>query len=595
VPAGLSGVRAIAANNLHSVALKDDGTVLDWGSTQNGQPNTPAGVAGVTAIAAGGSHSVGLRADGTVLSWNLDGAAMSDVPPGLSGVRSVAAGYGHSLALRADGTVVAWGQNSYGETSVPPGLNGVTAIAAGGDQSLALKADGTVVAWGRNDQGQATPPAGLTDAVAVAGGSFTSTALRADGTLVAWGGNSFGQRNIPLGLRSILAIADGGSFHLALVSDGTPPATGLPYHPLVPARVLDTRTGVGAPLAPLGPGATLALQVAGQGGVPPTGVSSVVLNVTVTQPTAVSFLTAWPTGQPMPLASNLNYTLGQTVPNLVTVKVGAGGKVSLYNNTGSTHVVADVAGWYGTDALGSGSGFTSVAPARILDTRTGAGAKVGPGATLALQVAGVGGVPATGVSAVVLNLTATQPTGESYLTAWPAGQPQPLASNLNFLAGQTVANLVVVRVGNAGKVSLYNNAGSTHVVADVAGWFSADGSGGASRHGAGAWRHGGLVHLGVAAKAIGISEADLRKALRSGQSIAQVAQSKNVEVQKVIDAIVADAKTRLTAEVKAGELTQAQADERAAYLTARVTEMVDRTRGRRGPEGHDAGEPSPPA
>jgi hypothetical protein len=83
--------------------------------------------------------------------------------------------------------------------------------------------------------------------------------------------------------------------------------------------------------------------------VPATGVSAVVMNVTVTQPTASSVLTVWPSGEPQPNASNLNYVAGQTVPNLVVVKVGAGGKVNLRNYSGSTHVVADVVGWYGTE------------------------------------------------------------------------------------------------------------------------------------------------------------------------------------------------------------------------------------------------------
>jgi outer membrane protein assembly factor BamB len=480
VPAGLGGVKAISAGNLHSEALRSDGTVLEWGATQNGLPNSPS-ITGLTAISAGGDHSIGLKSDGTVVEWNLDGVILANAPTGLSGVTRVAAGYGHSLALKADGTVVAWGQDGYGQADVPAGLSGVKAIAAGnGDHSLALKSDGTVVAWGRNDQGQATVTPGLTGVVAVGGGEFDSLALKAEGTVVVWGGNSFGQRNLPLGLRGVMGIAEGGAFHLALVADGTPPATGLPYHPVAPARILDTRTGTGAPVGKLGPASTLALQVTGQGGVPSSGVAAVVLNVTVTGPTADSFLTAWPAGQAQPLASNLNFLPGQTVPNLVTVKVGDAGKVNLFNNRGSTDVVADVAGWYGTDALGAGSGFTTLAPARILDTRSGVGApaaKRGPGSTLALQVTGVGGVPSTGVSAIVLNVTVTGPTAESFLTAWPAGQAQPLASNLNFLPGQSVPNLVTVKVGDAGKVNLYNNLGSTDVVADVAGWFSADGSG----------------------------------------------------------------------------------------------------------------------
>lgn len=249
---------------------------------------------------------------------------------------------------------------------------------------------------------------------------------------------------------------------------------GADFMPLAPARILDTRNGTGAGIGRLGADATLALQVTGRGGVPATGVSAVVLNVTVTEPVSGSFLTAWPRGEDRPLVSNLNFVAGQTVPNLVVVKVGAGGQVNIYNNAGATHVVADVAGWYGAAGAGGGAEFAALPPARILDTRDGVGAATGKlagGSTLPVQVTGRGGVPATGVSAVVLNVTVTEPTAGSFLTAWPAGQDRPVASNLNFVPGQTVPNLVVVKVGDSGKVDLFSNAGATHVVADVAGWF----------------------------------------------------------------------------------------------------------------------------
>ena len=255
-----------------------------------------------------------------------------------------------------------------------------------------------------------------------------------------------------------------------------PSAGGARFNPVSPARILDTREGNGAPAAPLGPGGVLDLQVTGRGGVPASGVSAVVLNVTVTQPTAHSVLTAFPTGQTLPLASNLNFDAGQTVPNLVVVKVGTGGKVGLYNAFGTVHVIADVAGWYDDGTASTGARFNPVSPARILDTREGNGAPaapLGPGGVLDLQVTGRGGVPASGVSAVVLNVTVTQPTAHSVLTAFPTGQTLPLASNLNFDAGQTVPNLVVVKVGTGGKVGLYNAFGTVHVIADVAGWYDA--------------------------------------------------------------------------------------------------------------------------
>jgi hypothetical protein len=110
--------------------------------------------------------------------------------------------------------------------------------------------------------------------------------------------------------------------------------------------VLDTRSGTGGHNAPLGPGRTLDLAIAGAGGVPSTGVSGVVVNLTAVAPNAGGWLTAWPSGQAMPLASNLNFVPGSVVPNLAVVKVGAGGKLSLYNSAGSTAVIVDVVGWY---------------------------------------------------------------------------------------------------------------------------------------------------------------------------------------------------------------------------------------------------------
>jgi hypothetical protein len=248
---------------------------------------------------------------------------------------------------------------------------------------------------------------------------------------------------------------------------------GSAFVPTNPTRVLDTRTGTGAPVGQVGPGGTIQLGVTGVGGVPASGVTAVVLNMTVDRATGPeSFLTVWPAGGPRPNASNLNFTSGPASTNLVVAQVGADGKVAIYNNTGATDVIADVAGWFGP----VGSRYFSISPTRILDTRNGTGTgttvRLGPGGTIDLPVAGVGGVPPSGVASVVLNVTVTDPTGpESFLTLFPSGTARPLASNLNFVAGETVPNLVVVRVQN-GRVSIFNNLGATHVVADVQGWFA---------------------------------------------------------------------------------------------------------------------------
>jgi hypothetical protein len=181
-------------------------------------------------------------------------------------------------------------------------------------------------------------------------------------------------------------------------------------------------------------------------------------------------LTAYPTGDVPPLASNLNFGPGQTVPNLVVIKLGNGGKFSIYNAQGATDVIADVVGWYSSGPSVTTGVLTPLPPSRILDTRA-THSPVGPNSSIDVQAAGQGGVPATGVSAVIVNLTATDPTAGSYLTAYPAGGAVPLASNLNFGPAQTIPNLVVVKLGNGGKFSVYNAQGNTDVIADVIGWY----------------------------------------------------------------------------------------------------------------------------
>jgi hypothetical protein len=120
--------------------------------------------------------------------------------------------------------------------------------------------------------------------------------------------------------------------------------------------------------------------------------------------------------------------------------------------------------------------FVSVAPVRILDTRPAPeniGGFVGPLAgaqTHTFQVTGVAGVPAN-ATAVMLNVTADGTTASSFLTVYPAGATRPTASNLNWKAGDTIPNLVTVKIGAAGQVSIFNLTGNVHVIADVAGYY----------------------------------------------------------------------------------------------------------------------------
>jgi hypothetical protein len=251
------------------------------------------------------------------------------------------------------------------------------------------------------------------------------------------------------------------------------------FNPLPPLRIADTRTGSGQPNAgqTLGAGGVLHVQVDGAGGVPSTGVQAVVLNVTATGPSAASYLTAYPGGANRPLASNLNFTAGQVVPNRVIVPVVGGrtpGTVDIYNFAGSVDVAVDVTGWF-TDATAGGSGarFTPVDPTRVADTRPQsgqplAGNTLGEGGSVTVSTTPAG--PPPNAVAVAANVTVADGTASSYLTVYP-GSSQPVASDLNWTAGQVVPNLVITGMNGNG-VTAYNRFGSVDVVVDVFGFWA---------------------------------------------------------------------------------------------------------------------------
>ena len=257
----------------------------------------------------------------------------------------------------------------------------------------------------------------------------------------------------------------------------TPTAGQSLYVPLEPVRVLDTRDGTGGLPRRLGPGQTFDLRVAGAGLRVPAAATAVVLNVTATAATAATEVRVYPTptDTAVPTVSSLNVARGATVANHVTVKVGRDGLVRLRNGVGEVHLLADLSGYL--TAAGGGSSFVAApTPQRLLDTRT-TGTPVGADQTRLLDVTraatgAASGVPA-GATAVVLNVTAVGPTQGTYLRVYAhrPGTPPPAVSSLNAAAGRTVANLVVVAVGELSQVVLRNQAGSVHLLADLAGWY----------------------------------------------------------------------------------------------------------------------------
>ncbi len=202
---------------------------------------------------------------------------------------------------------------------------------------------------------------------------------------------------------------------------------------------------------------------------------SVVLNATAVNPAGVGFVTAYPASMPKPPnASNLNFVPGQTVANMVTVQSDADG-IAFYNgSTGRSQVLADLSGYYNSGHRVDTGAFTPLSPTRILDTRSNNGhaGKIASASGIALRVRGNGGVPGT-ATAVVLNVTVTGPSAAGYLTVFPSDTSAPVASNINFAAGQTIPNEVIVPIGADGQIVLDNQSvGTTNVVADVAGYFT---------------------------------------------------------------------------------------------------------------------------
>jgi hypothetical protein len=262
-----------------------------------------------------------------------------------------------------------------------------------------------------------------------------------------------------------------------------------PYSTLAPVRICDTR-----PISTFSPanqcsgaaipaGGTMTIPVAGQFGVP-ADATAVVLNVTVVSPVVAGYMTVFPAGVTMPTASNVNFTAGGAVPNLVEVGTGTSGDVSFWSSA-PTDLVVDVEGYVSPTALGGvGSGLYNPlpGPARICDSRAASsfspmnpctGNAITPGGTIPVQVTGANTIPA-GTIAAVFNVTVVNPAAGGYLTVYPQGGAAPTASNVNYAVGQTTANRVVVPLSAGGGISIFSSQ-RTDVIVDVSGYYSAAG------------------------------------------------------------------------------------------------------------------------
>ncbi len=255
----------------------------------------------------------------------------------------------------------------------------------------------------------------------------------------------------------------------------TPSPTGYGlYNSISPVRALGT-LAVGAPVA-----AATSVPVTVTGtvtGVPASAIA-VVVNVTAAHGTAASFLSVYPAPAltTEPAFSNVNFGAGQVVCNRVTVAVGTGGQIEVYNHAGTVDVDVDVDGYY-TAAGGTGSYYVPLTtPVRVADTRTaslvGTETPLTANASESFSLATTAsGIPATATS-VAANFTVVAGTTSGYLSVYPAATTtHPVASSENWVAGDIVPNFTIADTNGTGAVEVYNSYGTINLVVDVFGYF----------------------------------------------------------------------------------------------------------------------------
>jgi glucose/arabinose dehydrogenase len=237
------------------------------------------------------------------------------------------------------------------------------------------------------------------------------------------------------------------------------------YTPVEPYRLFDTRLGGGAPLMP---GQVKTVNLSAEQG-SPSAKTAVLLNVTTDQPQAAGYVKAFPCGTE-PSTSTVNFDPGQTAANLAMVQLPPDDRVC-FTSLVPTHVIVDVSGWF-APAEDGGVGYTTIPPERVLDTRSGAALQ--PMQELHFSLAGKAGFPAD-ATAALLNLTATNTAAPGYVRVYPCGQELEV-SNVNYAAGQTVANLASVKVAPGGNVC-FRSFAQADIVVDLAGWYAPTGTG----------------------------------------------------------------------------------------------------------------------
>ena len=282
---------------------------------------------------------------------------------------------------------------------------------------------------------------------------------------------------IPAGTGGAVSVYATNTTDLVLDIDGyfvpaASNASALAFYPLPPCRVADTRyASFGTLLGPpsLSAGQPRTFPVLSSSCNVPSTAQAYSLNFTAVPPAPFDYITTYPTGQTMPLASTLNDLTGTIVANAAIVPAGTGGSVSVYSS-GATDLVIDINGYFAPPGTG-GLSLYNLTPCRVLDTRQRAGRLPFSGEQ-DVNVAGSGcGAPAA-AQAYVFNATVVPPGPLTWLTLWPQGGTMPVVSTLNALDGAITSNMAIVPTTN-GSVSAYMSVPNTsYLILDIFGYFA---------------------------------------------------------------------------------------------------------------------------
>jgi alpha-tubulin suppressor-like RCC1 family protein len=533
VPVSVSGVtsaKTVSAGSNHACAIIAGSSVVCWGGNafgglgdgSNGTSLVPVAVQfdpKLVAVSVGMGFTCGTNF-AQLLCWgeNSDGqlgvgnTSPSYSPLGVngSGTYLVATGAGHTCI--ATSSIKCWGANTFGQLgdgTLNPSLIPPTKPIVGIQVDIGVRTLQTVTPERILDTRStspigysgAKPDHGATVVVQVTGVgktklrsgtpaaalNITGTDATAPGFVTVWPCDQ------PLPVASTLNLVPGedranamitrlsatgtvclytqSGTHLLVDLNGDIPAT-VAYVPAQPVRLLDTRptSPTGYVGAKPGPGSIVTLHVTGRQEIAiPTGASTAVLNVTAVDATNDGYVTVWPCDEPRPNASNLNLRRNETIPVGVIAKLSALGTVCLYTQSG-TNLLADVNGW-----MPPGGTMKPISPLRVLDTRPTSligyvGPKPADNQTVKVSLAAVPELVTATSGSVVLSVTATDATGDAFITAWSCIGPPPATSNLNVPGGGTRPNLVIVTVSSSSEICVTASR-STHLIVDVNAWI----------------------------------------------------------------------------------------------------------------------------